>query len=149
MDLPEVREGSGGSRSGLGRGQVALLEVRKTLLEVWENLPEVREGSVGPPGGSGDPLAGPAWVGRPLQRSGRGREALLKVLEGLGGSRRGPGEVRKASRRSTRGREALQEVQEWSRCPSGVPGGVGRPSQRFGRPSCRSGMGQEALAEFR
>ena len=48
-----------------------------------------------------------------------------------------------------RGREAHAKVQEGSASPPGGPGGVRRPTQRFGRPTLRFGRGREAHPEVR
>ena len=79
------------------------------------------------------------WVGRSSWRSGRPREALPKIREGLGGSRgsgsisgrpegvgsppKGPGSIGSPIQRAVRG-------QEWSGGPLGGLGGVERPFWR-------------------
>lgn len=81
---------------------------------------------------SGDPPKGPGGVGRPTQKYERGQEALNEVREGSVGPAEGPG----------KGREALVVSREGYRCPCRSPGGVWRPSRRFGR-------GLDALLEVR
>ena len=73
-------------------------------------------------------------VGRPLRTFGCGRETHLKVQS----RREAFPEVR----------EAHQEVCVWS---GGYPEGLGvveRPSRRSGRPTRRSGSGQEAIPKI-
>ena len=70
---------------------------------------EVQDGSKNPPGGLGQVKflpGGPGGVGRPSRRSGRGREALPEVREGLGGPNGVLGRVGTPSRRFGTGQEA-------------------------------------------
>ena len=103
------------------------------MKRVREALPKIREVS--------------GEVGRPFQRSVRGREALPVVWVRSGRPLGGPGVVGRTSRRSGRVREAFQEdwkalleVQLGSLGPPGGLGGIERPYQRSGR-------GQEALTQ--
>ena len=118
------REGSGGALSGTVGG---------------DSLQEVRKGLEVPPRRG--------VVRKPSLRYNRGREALPKVWERLGGPHEDPGGVGRTSWLTKRSRkelsegqkgsgvlpggvEALSEVLEGSRGPPGETGGVGRPSWR-------------------
>ena len=46
-------------------------------------------------------------------------------------------------------REAFPDVREWSRCPSGCPLVVARPSQMVGKPSLMYGSSRVALPDVR
>ena len=110
---------------------------------------------------------GVGGVGRPSQRDGMGRQALVEVWEWLGGPSGGSGSIGRPIWRDVRGREDLskglegsvgssegsgqvggpEEVgrcsrkdQLWSAISPGEPGGIGRPSRR-------AGTGQEAILE--
>ena len=84
----------------------------------------------------GGPYREPGGVRRLNRRAGRGREALIGSLDGLGGHPGCVGGVGRPSRRDGTGWEALEE------------GWVGSGGQgEVGRPSCSTGMGRESLPE--
>ena len=153
--LPEVREGSGGPHGSPG-------EIRRLSRKSGrhqEALPEIREGSGG--------------VGRPFRKSGKARDDLPKVRGGIERPSRTSGEVGSHSQKSWRGQDALPKVREGSGGPARSLGGyplslggvgrpswkfgrgregsrvVGRPSQKTGRISLKSGRGWEDLPEVR
>ena len=67
-------------------------------------------------------------LGKPTQRSGKGREAYPKVREGLRGQPGGPGGVKTPTCRSRMGKKSDQEVRERSGVPPKRPGGIERPT---------------------
>ena len=166
--LPQVQEVLKGPPAGpgmVGRTSCRSWKGRETFPVVQEAFPDFWEGSGVPPAGPGwaggvgrtsqglggvestsqrdrlgDPTACQGVVGRPTQRSGRGQEAHLEVLEGSGGPSeglRGPPVssvgVGRPSRRYGRGLEDLPQVWEGLVGPSAGLRGVRRPSYRFRR----------------
>ena len=116
-------------------------------MEVWEAFLKLWVGLAGPPGGPGgvwrtsQRSGRPTWrFKRPSQKSGRVWEVLPEAQKGSVGppeGSRGPpgglGGIRRYSQWSGTGREALPEVREGSVVPPRGLGGIGRPSQRYGR----------------
>ena len=105
------------------------------LSEGWKYHPEVRKAHPDVQEGLGGLSECPEGDMKHSRWPGRCREALPLSRE-----------VLEASRRSERGREAHAKVQEGlegtprgPEDPHGSPGGVGRHTRRFGRPTRRSG----------
>ena len=85
-------------------------------------LPEVREGLgvlAGSPGKVGRPYRMTGNGQKPSWKSGKCREALPEVWDGMRGPTRSPGRFGTPSQKSGKGREPLPEVYEGSGGPPG------------------------------
>ena len=158
--IPNVREWSGDS---LGCPGVVgwPSQLPRSGLEI---LSDVREWSGGPPRCPGvveRPTKSPGMVGRQSRKSGKGRETLLEVCEGLKGPPKtwkgqmahpevressgytpgSLGRVGRLSQKSWSSRETLSHVWKWYGGPPGCPGVV------LGRPARMSRSGRDILLD--